>query len=622
MSRHTTSTAPSTPPPVAPSAVSVASRSKPAAAEPRFADIAEHELDALIGRVEEARDHGLALSAVDLGLLLNALLTLANVAERLEHDDLTIARMRKLLGIVRSSEKLRDLTGVRDAEAGDDAANADGRGADGGGDAAADDGAQPAKPGSTKGTRRPRPKPKPAKPEVHHHLMTDLARGDACPGCHAGSLHKYAPSEFTRIRGHSPFSAERHVSEQLRCSGCGEIHRAPLPSDVLADGAAGQKYGHSARSAMSIAKYFGGEPFFRQQTVQGLFGVSLSASTIFEQCEQLSDALNPVYRALQRAAAAAALFYLDDTTHRILEAKPVEKTRNGVTRLRTGVYASAVLAIAEEQRQEAAGSAGRERRIVLFQTNVGHAGEWMDEILFHRPEGLGAPLVMSDALSSNAITTTTVRRGLCNAHARRGFVEVAASYPDEALFALETYQTIWAAERHCIVEGLDPEARLAWHRTHSAGPMAELRHWCEQQLASGAVEQNSTLGGAMRYLVRHFDGLTLFLREPGAPVDNNEIERLIKLVVRGFEEQQLLSKRGGSGRLGRDHLGAGDVPRERGQRVRVPERGAATPDGGARRAGTLAAVELPAGRRRRRRAGRGRISRRGIDRRARHARPP
>ena len=107
---------------------------------------------------------------------------------------------------------------------------------------------------------------------------------------------------------------------------------------------------------------------------------------------------------------------------------------------------------------------------MLFQTNVGHAGEWMDEILFHRPEGLGAPLVMSDALSSNAITTTTVRRGLCNAHARRGFVEVAASYPDQALFALETYQAIWAAERHCIVEGLDPEARLAWHRRTRRGP--------------------------------------------------------------------------------------------------------------------------------------------------------
>ena len=145
------------------------------------------------------------------------------------------------------------------------------------------------------------------------------------------------------------------------------------PAEVLADGAAGQKYGHSARSAMGIAKYFGGEPFFRQATVQGLFGVSLSASTIFEQCEQLADALNPIYRALQRAAASATLFYLDDTTHRILEAKPVEKTRNGVTRLRTGG--------ATPRRCWRIAERGGASRIVLFQTNVGHAGEWMDEIL-------------------------------------------------------------------------------------------------------------------------------------------------------------------------------------------------------------------------------------------------
>ena len=530
MSPQNTSTPSHLPTVVVASAVSTVSsaraRARGVANKPGFAELPEHELDALIRRVEEARDHGLALSAADLGLLLNALLTLASVTERLEHDDLTLARMRKLLGIVRSSERLKDLTGVR----GDDGDGAAGEGGgDDGGNGAGRDGAAP-KPGSNKPPRRARAKPAPAKPDVHHHPMSGPARGDTCPECRAGTLYKYAPSEFTRIRGHSPYTAERHVCEQLRCSGCQQIQRAPLPADVLADGAAGQKYGHSARSVMAISKYFGGDPFFRQQTVQGLFGVSLSASTIFEQCEPVADALHPVYRALQRAAAGAGLFYLDDTTHRILEAKPVEKTRNGVTRLRTGVYASAVLAIVAERQAEASAC---ERRVVLFQTNVGHAGEWMDEILGQRAAGLDAPIVMSDALSSNTITVTGVRRALCNAHARRGFVEVAASYPEQALHALETYQLIWAAERHCIVEKLDDAARLAWHQAHSAAPMAELIEWCEAQLAIGAVEENSTLGGAMRYLVRHQEGLTLFLREPGAPVDNNEIERLIKLVVRG-----------------------------------------------------------------------------------------
>ena len=67
----------------------------PDTAEPRrFAALEEAELDALIERVREARDHDLALDASDLSLLLDALMTLASVHERLEHDDLTIAKLQ------------------------------------------------------------------------------------------------------------------------------------------------------------------------------------------------------------------------------------------------------------------------------------------------------------------------------------------------------------------------------------------------------------------------------------------------------------------------------------------------------------------------------------------------
>ena len=115
---HHTCRATSSRPPCPPSP-----QPEPALAAPRTSPASPScpsaELDALIRRVEEARDHGLALSAADLGLLLNALLTLASVTERLEHDDLTLARMRKLLGIVRSSERLKDLTGVRGDDSGD-----------------------------------------------------------------------------------------------------------------------------------------------------------------------------------------------------------------------------------------------------------------------------------------------------------------------------------------------------------------------------------------------------------------------------------------------------------------------------------------------------------------------
>jgi transposase len=37
------------------------------------------------------------------------------------------------------------------------------------------------------------------------------------------------------------------------------------------------------------------------------------------------------------------------------------------------------------------------------------------------------------------------------------------------------------------------------------------------------------LGKAITYMQRHWKGLTLFLRQPGAPLDNNICERALKL---------------------------------------------------------------------------------------------
>ena len=492
-----------------------------AAKAPGIASLDERGLDALIERVEEALEHNLALAASDLALLLDALVTLAAVSERLEHNDLTMAKLRKLLGIVRSSEKFSDLAGAF----GTAGADADER------ENEEEEDAGKAGPGRRKSPPRKKPKTAPPKPTVIHHPLTELERGQLCPGCAHGKLYKYEPSEFTRIVGHPPYSGERHVSEQLRCNGCGEIHRATLPPEVLADGEPGQTYGYSARTVMAIDKCFDANPFFRQQTVQGLFGRSLSASTIFDQIEHVADALNPVYRALVRAVAASSLFHIDDTSHRILDAVPVSKRRGNATRMRSGVYCSVLTGTVADG--EAAAAVEAAYRVVLYQTNIGNAGEWLEEVLGHRPTGLAAPIVMSDALSSNRVHGVEVRVGGCNAHARRGFVDVIGQYPRAARVALKAFATLWKNEGDIVERGLDPGERLAYHREHSGPAMEGLRAWCESELGSGAVEENGTLGQAMGYVLRHFDALTLFLREPGAPLDNNLAERLLKLVVRG-----------------------------------------------------------------------------------------
>jgi transposase len=62
--------------------------------------------------------------------------------------------------------------------------------------------------------------------------------------------------------------------------------------------------------------------------------------------------------------------------------------------------------------------------------------------------------------------------------------------------------------------------------------MQEIKQWGETKLQSDEVEDNSALGRALRYFIKHYDGLTCFCRVENAKLDNNEIEAMLKIIVR------------------------------------------------------------------------------------------
>lgn len=73
--------------------------------------------------------------------------------------------------------------------------------------------------------------------------------------------------------------------------------------------------------------------------------------------------------------------------------------------------------------------------------------------------------------------------------------------------------------------------RLRLHRVDSQPTMARLHSWLNRQFAEKRVEPSSALGSAIRYLLKHWEKLTLFLRQPGAPLDNNICERALKKAI-------------------------------------------------------------------------------------------
>jgi hypothetical protein len=59
-----------------------------------------------------------------------------------------------------------------------------------------------------------------------------------------------------------------------------------------------------------------------------------------------------------------------------------------------------------------------------------------------------------------------------------------------------------------------------------------LKDWLTAQFIERRVEPHSSLGKAMRYLLRHWPKLTRFLEVAGVPIDNNLCERALKIAIR------------------------------------------------------------------------------------------
>ncbi|MFQ5917273.1 MAG: IS66 family transposase [Candidatus Binatia bacterium] len=338
--------------------------------------------------------------------------------------------------------------------------------------------------------------------------------GDQCPFCPKGKLYPfYEPSMVVRIVGRAPLDASVYELEKLRCNLCGELFTAQKPQE-----AGENKYDETAGAMVSLLKYGGGVPFYRIEKLQQSLGVPLPASTQWDIVERTADKIHPVYQELLRQAAQGEIIHNDDTTMKILanqkEPKPDEQSPSG-----KGGFTTGVLSVTEE------------RRMALFFTGQKHAGENMAELLRQRASGLSPPIQMCDALSRNMPKEFKTILAHCLSHARRNFVELLSSFPDECQYVIETLATIYHHDKLAKNQNLSAEQRLHFHQRKSGPIMEELKEWLEKQLNEKMVEPNSSMGKAINYMLKHWGPLTLFLRVPGAPLDNNLCEQVLKRAI-------------------------------------------------------------------------------------------
>ena len=348
---------------------------------------------------------------------------------------------------------------------------------------------------------------------IEHTLaISNFMAGDLCPEHCGGKLYRYDPGILVRIKGQNLASVHKYWVEKLRCASCSYLVSADIPEHVGTE-----KYDAAFKAILALQKYYVAVPFNRQAYFQSLLGAPLPASTQWQLIEEVGGAALLVFPTLERMAANGEIVHNDDTTVKITDI--IRHNRTHPDKERTGMFTTGIL------------SRTNQRDIAIFYNGALHAGENMEKLLKKRDAHAKEIIQMCDALSRNIPASFKTILCNCLSHGFRKFNDLKEFYPDSCIHVIELIAAVYKNDEFAI--GLSKQQRLEYHQQHSTPIMNQLYEYIAHQLDSKQVEPNDSLGKAMRYMLKHWHALTQFLRVAGAPLDNNILERALKIPIRG-----------------------------------------------------------------------------------------
>jgi hypothetical protein len=339
-----------------------------------------------------------------------------------------------------------------------------------------------------------------------------LHPGDLCPKCLKGKLYVFSqPARIIRIVAQPIFQATVFELQRLRCALCGALSTAPAPPEAGED-----KHDSSVGIMLAVLRYGMGQPMYRTDKWQSHFGVPLPASTQWKLIAEAAPIPEIVYEALVDLAANGSTIYTDDTAMRVHHLRQEISAREDA---RTGIFTTGLI------------SQVGPRRVALFFTGQKHAGENFDQTLKRRMVGLDKPIHMCDGLLRNISKEFETILCNCPCHGRRQVIDVAEKFPEQSRKIIEILAEVYRVDAQAKDQQLSDGDRLFLHQNQSKPLLDQLHRWMQEQLDQKLVEPNSGLGHAINYLLRRWQPLTRFLSVPGAPLDNNAVERGLKMAI-------------------------------------------------------------------------------------------
>ena len=346
----------------------------------------------------------------------------------------------------------------------------------------------------------------------------------SCPCC-GGALHVIG-EDHSEMLDVVPAQYRVKVIRRPRygCRACeGAVVQAPAPERPIDGGMATE----ALIAQVLVAKYADHLPLYRQAQIFGRHGIELDRSTLSLWVGRACWWLEPLYDRLLARILSATKIFADDTPLPVLDP--------GRGRTKTGrLWAYAVddrpwqgptppavaYVYAEDRKGERpathlAGFTG------ILQVD-GYGG-------FKRLAGDGP--------------SGPVRLAFCWSHCRRHFYDAHQATTSPLAFeALQQIGRLYAVEER--IRGRPAEARLAARREYSRPIVDALKTWLPAQLER--ISGKSSLAEAIRYTLRHWDGLGVFLDDGRVELDTNVVERSIRPIALGKKNSLFAGSDGGA----------------------------------------------------------------------------
>ena len=335
------------------------------------------------------------------------------------------------------------------------------------------------------------------------------AAPENCPCC-GGAMHRMGEL-CTEQLDIVPAQLRVRVTRRPRygCRACeGAVVAAPAPARPIDGGMPTE----ALIAYVLVSKFCDSLPLYRQAQMLARQGVALDRSTLSHWVGTACWWLAPLYDLVVARVLSAPKLFADDTTLPVLDP--------GRGRTKTGrlwCYAvddrpwcgpshPAVAYIYAEDRKAIRPTAHLAAFAGVLQVD-GYAG-------FKRLAGERAD--------------NSVKLAFCWVHMRRPFYQFHASTKSPlAAEALARIASLYAIEAE--IRGTAAEHRRAV-RTARSRPIVEALHvWLQQQVPR--LPGGSDLARAMRYALRHWEGLSAFLDDGRIEMDNNVVERAIRPVT-------------------------------------------------------------------------------------------